>query len=86
MTKLVNLSLSLSLLLTSVGTTAKKVYSMYKVLWPYPLRKWVSITLQKMEASAILSQAAAVGLTTSWIPPLAEPSSLANSDILCAEV
>jgi hypothetical protein len=39
-----------------------------------------------MEASAILSQAVAVGLATFGLPPLAEPSSLANSDILCAEV
>jgi hypothetical protein len=39
-----------------------------------------------MEASAILSQVVAVGLATSGLPPLAKPSSLANSDILCVEV
>jgi hypothetical protein len=44
------------------------------------LRKKFSSTLQKMQTSSILNQAIAVGLGTSWLPPLqyAPPITMTN--------
>jgi len=42
----------------------------------------VSITLQKMQMSSILSQAIAIGLVTSWFPPLQNTPPITVTDLL----
>jgi hypothetical protein len=46
------------------------------------LRKKVLITLQRMQASSILSEAIAIGLITSQLPPLQNTSPITTTDLL----
>jgi len=46
--------------------------------------KKISITLQTMRASSILSRAVAIGLTTSWFPPLQDTPPITTVDLLQA--
>jgi hypothetical protein len=47
-------------------------------------RQKVSITLQRMQVSSILSRAIAVGLTTSRLPPLQDTPPITTTDLLQA--
>jgi hypothetical protein len=46
------------------------------------LRQKFSITLQRMQASFILSWAIIIGLTTSWLPPLQNTPPITVTDLL----
>jgi hypothetical protein len=46
------------------------------------LRQKVSITLQRMQMSSILSQAIVVGLATSRLPPLQDTPPITTVDLL----
>jgi hypothetical protein len=46
------------------------------------LHQKVSITLQKMRMSSILSQAITIGLVTSWFPPLQNTPPITTADLL----
>jgi hypothetical protein len=46
------------------------------------LHQKVSITLQKMQVSSILSQAVALGLTTFQFPPLQNTPPITTADLL----
>jgi hypothetical protein len=53
---------------------ANAIWSLKEPKGP-PLLSWffrqkISFTLQRLQASSILSRVVALGLTTSWLPPL----------------